>query len=75
MYVHAVSKKKYVHFHISSKDIEDDLIRLVQELERSGINLFISFLYFHITNRIISAIKVFYEKPILHFCCFFISTH
>ena len=33
------------------------------------------FIYFHITNCIITAIKSFYEKPILHFCCFFISTH
>ena len=27
-------KEKYVHFHISSKDIEVDIIGLVQELER-----------------------------------------
>ena len=76
-------KEKYVYFHISSKDIEDVMIGLVQKLERRlmMIILFlykpihVIFIYFHITNCIITAIKVFYEKPILHFCCFFISTH
>ena len=74
-------KEKYVQFDISSKDTEDDIIWLVRKLERRLIITFlykpihIFFIYFHITNRIITANIVFYEKPILHFCCFFISTH